>query len=108
LPEVAGGGREGFAIYLLNSALLSRDKTTRGRNLDYPNITIAATAVAALLVSIYQHMRVTKMPDKIKAEIAADALKAAALMLADSVLAAAKIKADAVVAADKILADARA
>jgi hypothetical protein len=75
--------------------------------LDYPNITIAATAVAALLVSIYQHMRVTKMPDKIKAEIAADALKAAALMLADSVLAAAKIKADAVVAADKIVAAAK-
>ena len=42
----------------------------------------------------------------VKAEIAADALKAAALMLADSVLAAAKIKADAIVAADKIKADA--
>lgn len=75
--------------------------------MDYINAIIAGTSVIALLVSIYQHMRVTAMPSKIKAEIQADALKAAALMLADSVLAAAKIKADAVVAADKIKADAR-
>jgi hypothetical protein len=66
----------------------------------------AITAVIALAVSIYQHMRVTAIPSKIKAEIQADALKAAALMLAESVLAAAGIKADAKVAAEKILADA--
>lgn len=75
--------------------------------MDYINAIIAATAVAGLIISVYQHMRVTKMPDKIKSEIQADALKAAALMLADSILAAAKIKADAVIASDKIKADAK-
>jgi hypothetical protein len=75
--------------------------------MDIINAIIAGTSVVALIVSVIQHMRVTAMPNKIKAEIAADALKAAALMLADSVLAAAKIKADAIVAADKIKSDAR-
>jgi hypothetical protein len=73
--------------------------------LNYESIT-AVTAIAALLVSIYQHLRVTAMPSKIKAEIQADALKAAAMLLAESVLAAANIKAAAIVAADKIKADA--
>ena len=65
-----------------------------------------ATALVALATAIYQHFRISGMPEKLKAEIQADALKAAALMLADSVLAAAKIKADATVAADKIKSDA--
>jgi hypothetical protein len=65
-----------------------------------------ATAVVALATAIYQHFRVSAMPERIKAEIQADALKAAAVLLADSLLAAANIKAAAVVAADKIKADA--
>jgi hypothetical protein len=64
------------------------------------------TAVFALATAVYQHFRVSAMPEKIKAEIQADALKAAAMLLAESVLAAAEIKAKAVVAADKIKADA--
>jgi hypothetical protein len=63
------------------------------------------TAAIALATAIYQHFRLSAMPEKIKAEIQADALKAAAVLLADSLLAAANIKAAAVVAADKIKAD---
>lgn len=74
---------------------------TGGGTVNYELVT-AVTAIAALLVSIYQHLRVTKIPDKLRAEITADALKAAALILADSVLAAAKIKADAVTAAKEV------
>jgi hypothetical protein len=73
----------------------------------YDTIAALATALVALGTAIVQHFRMSALPEKLKAEIQADALKAAALMLADSVLAAAKIKADATVAADKIKADAK-
>jgi hypothetical protein len=59
----------------------------------------AATALVALVTAIVQHVRLNALPAKIKAEVQAEALKAAALILADSVLAAAKIKADARLAA---------
>jgi hypothetical protein len=72
----------------------------------YESIVTGATALVALITAIVQHYRMSALPEKLKAEIQADALKAAALMLADSVLAAAKIKADATVAADKIKSDA--
>jgi hypothetical protein len=65
-----------------------------------------ATSIIALVASIYQHIRVSALPEKLKAEIQAEALKAAAMLLADSVLAAAGIKASALVAADKIKSDA--
>ena len=72
----------------------------------YETMITGATAIVALITAIVQHFRMAALPEKLKAEIQADALKAAALMLADSVLAAAKIKADATVAADKIKSDA--
>jgi hypothetical protein len=65
----------------------------------YDTMIAAATAVVALVASIIQHFRLNALPEKIKAEVQAEALKAAALILADSVLAAAKIKADARLAA---------
>jgi hypothetical protein len=71
------------------------------------SITTMGAAVVGLGASVLNHFRVRALPNKIKAEIQADALKAAALMLAESVLAAAKIKADAVVAAEKIKAEAK-
>jgi hypothetical protein len=74
--------------------------------MDYGILITGATALVALVTAIIQHFRMSALPERLKAEIQADALKAAALMLADSVLAAAKIKADATVAADKIKADA--
>jgi uncharacterized membrane protein YjfL (UPF0719 family) len=59
----------------------------------------AGTAIAALVAFVLQHFRINALPEKIKEEVRADALKAAALILADAVLAAAKIKADARLAA---------
>jgi hypothetical protein len=69
----------------------------KDKNMINSELVTAITAIA---------LRVTAMPSKIKAEIQADALKAAAMLLAESVLAAANIKAAAIVAADKIKADA--
>jgi hypothetical protein len=61
------------------------------------NETIVAliTSATALATAIIQHFRMSAMPDKIKAEIKADATLAAALVLAEALVAAAKIKADA-------------
>jgi hypothetical protein len=54
-----------------------------------------ASAIIALITAIIQHFRVKAMPEKIKAEIKADAVLAAAVVLADALVAAAKIKAEA-------------
>jgi hypothetical protein len=61
----------------------------------YEAIAALTTAGVALATAIMQHFRMTALPDKIKAEIKADATLAAALVLADALVAAAKIKADA-------------
>lgn len=61
----------------------------------YETIATGATAVVALITAIVQHIRMSALPEKIKAEIKADATLAAALVLADALVAAAKIKADA-------------
>ena len=58
-------------------------------------IVALATSVIALGTAAIQHFRMSALPDKIKAEIKADATLAAALVLADALVAAAKIKADA-------------
>jgi hypothetical protein len=63
--------------------------------MNYEAVT-AGTAVIALAVSFYQHLRVSSIPAKLRAEIKADAVLASAALLADAVLAAAKIKADAI------------
>jgi hypothetical protein len=68
--------------------------------MQYESIT-AGTAVIALAISIYQHLRVSSLPEKLREEIKSDAVLAAAALLADAVLAAAKIKAAAVIAAKK-------
>jgi uncharacterized membrane protein YjfL (UPF0719 family) len=62
---------------------------------NYETIAALATAVVALITAIIQHFRMTALPEKIKAEIKAEATLAAALVLADALVAAAKIKADA-------------
>lgn len=53
------------------------------------------TAAIGLVAALIGHVRLTAMPEKLKAEVLADAKLAAALLLADAVLAAAKIKAEA-------------
>jgi hypothetical protein len=67
----------------------------RKKPVNYETIAALATAVIALGTAIVQHFRMSAMPEKIKAEIKADATLAAALVLADALVAAAKIKADA-------------
>lgn len=52
-------------------------------------------AVVSVVVSLYQHTRITQLPDRLRAEITADAKLAAAMLIADALVAAAKIKADA-------------
>ena len=61
----------------------------------YETIFTGATAIVALITAIVQHFRMAALPEKIKAEIKADATLAAALVLADALVAAAKIKAEA-------------
>jgi uncharacterized membrane protein YjfL (UPF0719 family) len=61
----------------------------------YDTLIAGVTAVVALITTIVQHFRMSAMPEKIKAEIKADATLAAALVLADALVAAAKIKAEA-------------
>jgi hypothetical protein len=61
----------------------------------YETMITGGTALVALATAIIQHFRMSQLPDKIKAEIKADATLAAALVLADALVAAAKIKADA-------------
>jgi hypothetical protein len=53
------------------------------------------TALVGLIAALVGHARLKVLPEKLKAEVLADAKLAAALLLADAVLAAAKIKADA-------------
>jgi hypothetical protein len=53
------------------------------------------TALVGLIAALIGHFKLKAMPEKLKAEVLADAKLAAALLLADAVLAAAKIKADA-------------
>jgi len=53
------------------------------------------TALFGLLAALLGLFRLKALPEKLKAEVLADAKLAAALLLADAVLAAAKIKADA-------------
>ena len=60
--------------------------------MDYIGLIIAGLALATAMV---QHWRITKIPDKIKAEIKADAVLAGALLIADALVASAKIKSDA-------------
>lgn len=61
----------------------------------YETMITGATALVALVTAIVQHHRISALPERLKAEVLADAKLAAALLLADAVLAAAKIKADA-------------
>jgi uncharacterized membrane protein YjfL (UPF0719 family) len=61
----------------------------------YETVITGATAIVALITAIIQHYRMSALPEKIKAEIKADAVLAAAIVLADALVAAAKIKADA-------------
>lgn len=63
-----------------------------------PEYVTAGIAGISLLVSVYQHLRVNSLPNKIKSEIKSDATLAAARLLADALLASAKIKAEAAVA----------
>jgi hypothetical protein len=48
-----------------------------------------------LATAVIQHFKIRALPEKLKAEIKADATLAAALVLADALVAAAKIKAEA-------------
>jgi hypothetical protein len=67
--------------------------------MDYIGLGVAGLAFATAVV---QHFRVSAMPNKIKAEIKADATLAAATIIADSLVAAARLKAEARLARESL------